>query len=394
MTWRLPLIFVLAIWAAGAAAAGATVESRYYRVHSDLETGLTRELVGELDAMHGEYARRLSGFGVPVAATKLEVHLFRRHRDYAAYVGGPFADTNGAFMPHRNALAARLEGVGREQLRATLRHEAFHQFAHLVIGPDLPVWLNEGLAELFGDGYWVGGQFVMGQVPPRRLRQLRADARAGRLPDVADLLSMGHNAWHDDLGQGTAAEANYTAAWALTHFLVYGGRGEDALRPRLLYLLKLLHTGYDPDDAFRRAFGDNLPGLRAAFHRYLRDLRATPDAVALEHQQVRADMLMNLWDDGLRVASAAELRDRAVTLGYQMTYSVGPLRWKSADDAGVYFRDGRGQDLVPSGLRLVARPGATLPDLIATAGDRLWLRTCFYQLDGNLESYTVVEPAR
>ena len=50
------------------------------------------------------------------------------------------AEAGGMFLPGRNLLAAFLEGQGRQQLRRTLQHEAFHQFAYNAISPDLPIW--------------------------------------------------------------------------------------------------------------------------------------------------------------------------------------------------------------------------------------------------------------
>ena len=61
-------------------------------------------------------------------------------------------NTGGVFMSGRNLLASFLGDLGRDSLRRTLQHEAFHQFAHTVISPDTPVWLNEGLAQVFEEG--------------------------------------------------------------------------------------------------------------------------------------------------------------------------------------------------------------------------------------------------
>ena len=83
----------------------------------------------------------------------------------------------GVFMPHRRLLAAFVEGVGRDGVRRTLQHEAFHQFAHETFGPNVPVWLDEGLAQVFEEAVWTGNGFVVGQVPPRRVRQLSLRVR-------------------------------------------------------------------------------------------------------------------------------------------------------------------------------------------------------------------------
>ena len=64
----------------------------------------------------------------------------------------------------------------------TVQHEGFHQFAHVVIRGDLPIWVNEGLAEYFGEAVFTGDGFVSGVIPPtamtgiRRLPATRASA--------------------------------------------------------------------------------------------------------------------------------------------------------------------------------------------------------------------------
>ena len=110
-------------------------------------------------------------------------------------------------MAHKRALAVYLEGQGRAEMRKTLRHEAFHQFAHEKIGRGLPVWVNEGLAQLFEEGVWVDGELRIGQVTPQRLRQLRHDIEAGRLMDFETLLKRDNEAWARTLADHCSAVA-------------------------------------------------------------------------------------------------------------------------------------------------------------------------------------------
>ena len=76
-------------------------------------------------------------------------------------------------MSGPRALAVYLEGQGRAAMRKTLRHEAFHQFADDRLGDGLPVWVNEGLAQIFEESLRVGDGLRIGLLPPERLRQLQ-----------------------------------------------------------------------------------------------------------------------------------------------------------------------------------------------------------------------------
>src|SRR5437763_16402672 len=111
----------------------------------------------------------------------LEVYLFQSRGDDISFPGNRIQSSGGVFMPAKHTLAAFLEGQGHDGLRRTLQHEAFHQFAFSAISPDLPIWLNEGLAQLFEEALWTGNGFMLGQVPPRRIRQMKADIDAHRL---------------------------------------------------------------------------------------------------------------------------------------------------------------------------------------------------------------------
>ena len=115
-------------------------------IHTDLDPQLADDLARRMDKMYELYANRLSGFARGEAQDGAAVRgvLFRRQQDYLNYAGERMKNTGGVFMSGRNLLASFLGDLGRDSLRRTLQHEAFHQFAHTVISPDTPVWLNEG----------------------------------------------------------------------------------------------------------------------------------------------------------------------------------------------------------------------------------------------------------
>ena len=70
----------------------------------------------------------------------------------------------------------------------TVQHEGFHQFAHAVIGGDIPTWLNEGLAEYFGEALFTGGR-----VRPRRGPPVPTGPPAGRDAGRCPQAGAGHH---------------------------------------------------------------------------------------------------------------------------------------------------------------------------------------------------------
>src|SRR5687767_14617241 len=99
-----------------------TFETRHYRVWTDVELDLAKDLCARLDAMYEEYARRFASIA-PGNATneKFDVRIFARRDDYVRFTQDRLPNSAGMFMPRRRLLAAFLEGSGRDGLRATLQ---------------------------------------------------------------------------------------------------------------------------------------------------------------------------------------------------------------------------------------------------------------------------------
>jgi hypothetical protein len=374
------------------------IKTKYYRIHTDLEPKLADELARRMDEMYDLYSRRLSGFqpaDKQKAIPRFEVYLYRRQQDYLKLTGERLKNTGGVFMSGRNLLASFLGDLGRDSLRRTLQHEAFHQFAHAVISPDLPVWLNEGLAQVFEEGIWTGSQFDLEQVPPRRLRQLRDDMDNKRLIKFETLMTLTPEQWakrlEDDHGSGAT---HYNQSWAMVYFLVNAPGPDDKplYRARLLQMLKLLNEGKGGEQAFRDTFGNNLEGFQKRFVDYARQLEASDEATLIENQEVLADLLVELRGRGTTFASVSELKQAAVKEGYRMHYTRGSLSWQTESNISVYFADADRKPLRDDQLFFQIRADAPLPDLICRYRHDAQLRTRFYFQDGEIKHEVLVEP--
>ena len=375
-----------------------TLTTRHYLLHSNLDPALTSDLGQRLDSMYDEYDQRLSLFRTRSAFPRLEVYVFRTQREYAAFTNNRLQNSGGVFLPGQNRLAAFLGDQGRDQFRRTLQHEAFHQFAYNAISTELPVWLNEGLAQYFEEGLWNGDGFLLGEVPPRRIRQLQADLHADRLLPFGALLQMSNDQWGRRLAASRAdGVTQYNQSWAMVHFLVMaqGPRGEYLYRARLLEMLRLLHGGHSANEAFHLAFGSNLDGFRQRFTAYARQLKSTPEATLIENQCVLADLLIDFDRDGHRFPDIGSLRSFVSRGRYRLHYSRGDLSWDTDPDMTCYFRDLNGRLFDSDELYFSPRSGAPLPDVVCKCAGGLVLRTRFHDAEaGSTDHETVVEPIR
>lgn len=212
--------------------------TQYYAVHTDLPPDAAREAGLRMTRMAEEYHNRTKGVGTGVIKDRLPFYLFAKAADYHA-AGGP-GGSIGVFYhgPAGSWLMATndVPGGRADELWHTVQHEGFHQFAHHVLGGGddvLPVWLNEGLADYFGEAVWTGDGFVLGGVPRGRLATLRKELKAATVGPAgtgwggsahfrpfADVLVMTRGQWR----AGTAYE--YDQAWSIAHFLVHADGGK------------------------------------------------------------------------------------------------------------------------------------------------------------------------
>jgi hypothetical protein len=196
--------------------------SQYY-FFADFELKPDLALFGELSDLREQVVRELQ---LPTANTVIQVYLFDDRDAYDRYMKARYPD-----LPKRRAFfVAQPRAVGGgddllvytswgERVRQDLRHELTHAILHSVL-KDVPLWLDEGLAEYFelppgSDG-----------VNPQHLEHLRKG------PFTPDLARLEHIT---QVSQMTPAE--YREAWAWVHLMLRGpADGRSAL---LAYLQQL-----------------------------------------------------------------------------------------------------------------------------------------------------------
>jgi hypothetical protein len=195
-------------------------QSPYYDVYSDLEPERVQEAILRMTRMAEEYHDRTREFS-GVIRSKFPFYLFRNPADY--YAAGGLPGSAGVFMV-RGGEAKLMAIAGEKDTGFTwhvVQHEGFHQFAHAVIGGQLPPWLNEGLADYFGEGIYTGDGMVTGLVPPRRCKKVQEAIRGHHFKSVKNMMLLSGRQWNSEM-DGT----NYDMAWSMVHFLAHGDNGK------------------------------------------------------------------------------------------------------------------------------------------------------------------------
>lgn len=387
-------VFALALTLAVATAAEAqqtTIESQHYRIHSDLDPAATRDYARRLDAMYREYQKRLAEFEVKNHA-KFEVYLFRKQSDYRRFTGNKLPHSSGIFIPSLRALAGYEESQGRGGLRQTLQHEAFHQFAWQAISTNLPIWLDEGLAQVFEEGVWTGNQFLIGQVPPARIRDLKADMQAGRFIDFKTFLGLSREQFQARMRDPAVGRSMYNQAWAMTHFLVFATdeRGRPRYRARLMNWLRDMHAGRDPQESFVSNFSSNFTGFEQRFREWIATLQPTPLGVYSDRMSKLADLVRLFKEEGRSFDSPDALRQHLSRGTFYLTQQRDGQTYTLEENALTYLCDLSNKPWPPDRLRFEQRRGP-LPDIVLRSPESATIRVRFYRLGNTIDHDIVFE---
>jgi hypothetical protein len=164
------------------------------------------------------------------------------------------------WIPSRVVVApGQFRDVRNPAIAFTLAHEMFHQVALQYRRSVVPVWLNEGPAQIFR--YLALEQARLKDAGASLQEDASGISRAQSLPDVRDIDTTDYAAWRSLVHKGYPV---YSMATVMTGQLV----GQNGFR-KIIDYYELLAAGAEPDEAFSRIFGvsraDFLDGMNAHF---------------------------------------------------------------------------------------------------------------------------------
>jgi hypothetical protein len=262
------LLAVLATAAPGARKSSPvmeTFETKYYVIHTDIDLDDAREAAIRMTKMAEEYHERTRDFSGTIRS-KLPFYLYRTEQEYLD--GGGAEGSAGLFTGDKlMAIAGDKAGGGTWHV---VQHEGFHQFALATMGWNLPIWVNEGLAEYFGEGVFTGDGFVTGLIPQFRLERVRKLIDSNRLLSIRDMMMLSHEQWNNDL-----SIVNYDQAWSMVHFLAHGENGK--YQKAFTNFMLALSKGKQWIAAWQDAFGD-AKGFQEHWQKYWTELPDNPTA--------------------------------------------------------------------------------------------------------------------
>ncbi|OHB68695.1 MAG: hypothetical protein A2V70_10315 [Planctomycetes bacterium RBG_13_63_9] len=232
-----------------------TVAREQLVVHSDFPLATQHRLLEELTARRFDISRCL---GLPVSNEPIHVYLFDSadaFREFIRLHYPDFPDRRAFFVETDTRLVVYAHWGDR--VAVDLRHEVTHGYLHSAV-PNLPLWLDEGLAEYFEVPRGHNG--MNREHLDRLLIRLEQDRWQPDLRRVAQFDST------FDMSQD-----DYAEAWAWTHFLLHSGVPHRELLHQYLEELRRDGTG----EPFRPRLGRMLPQPEGAVVEHVRRLAAS-----------------------------------------------------------------------------------------------------------------------
>ena len=358
-----------------AADAGPTLQSyhsRYYLVHTNLTREEAREFGRHMDAIFSEYSQRFSSFR-GADRGPMPLFLLRTQQDYIDFMAtsGINAQNSGGmyFVVRGNqGLATWANGRSRNASFHVLQHEGFHQFAWEFIGHELPVWVNEGLAQYFEDGIIVGRGMKVGLSNGRRIASVKQALEDGEVVDFEQLLGMDNATWRENvIGGGRRAILQYDQSWSIVYFLIHGDRGR--YRGAFEKYLHLVSRGTDSWQAFSQSFGNNdLRPFRRRWEQFARQHTADEITDATAKMEFLGQGLLMMRSRGEEMPASAEaLKRRLNELDFRVVWSSHGItrEYHASDDAMFRFVLPQGGD---ASFRLLEPAADKLPPRITAPG--------------------------
>ncbi len=337
-----------------------------YWIKTDLPPDDIRELARHLNFMYDAMAARL-GRLPQRQPERLNVLIFQERDDYLATLMERYSVdarfTGGVFFVRgdESALAIWTENLPRQRVLNVLQHEAFHQFAFSRFGGNLPIWVNEGLAEFFGEAVLVGRDLIIGQTSERTLERVRESIEDGSHVPFRDMVNVSSEQWRAAMAAGRG-RVQYDQAWSMVQFLIYGENGR--YRPAFEQYLWLLNEGVTSEQAFMRAFEtDDVEAFEQRWLAYAREARPSSFLTAMQRIEFLAEGALELSRRGQSPGSLSDLREALREIEFTYTFSThGMVTVLEADDDELYVipKDDLARqqpvfDVVPPRLRRPSR---------------------------------------
>jgi tetratricopeptide (TPR) repeat protein len=248
------------------------LDTDHFVVFSNAGERVARRTAANLERLRDVLSQIAAGtqLGSP---QPMYIYLFSSRIAFAPYrpvANGKPMDVDGYFYSRDDAEYMVLRADAAEATDDILYHEYLHYVLRNNFS-NLPVWFNEGLAELYSTFQATDKHADIGRPSADHIRWLRENS----LIPLAQLFAMDRNS--KDYNEGYRRGVFYAESWALVHYLVLGNESRSAQTSRFFHEMT---QGVPAPEAFRHTFnmdeGVLEKELRDYVHRSLFNYKRVP----------------------------------------------------------------------------------------------------------------------
>jgi tetratricopeptide (TPR) repeat protein len=257
---RAVLAAVLTGLLAYSAAAGAEqwlkLKSSHFELYTTAGEKKAREAILYFEQVQDFFSRARSSNAKLISDASIRIIAFRSEKEFTPY------------RINESAAAYYLNGYDRDyivmgSISAESYPGAVHEFTHLLLkhaGIEVPIWFNEGLAELYSTLKPLGNKVAIGQVIPGRYYFLQENTWL----TLEALTSVDRNS--PFYNERDRAGMFYCESWALVHMLNLSPQ----YRPNFNKFLITLSSGVPATAAFSQVYGKTLGEVQKDLQEYMK----------------------------------------------------------------------------------------------------------------------------
>lgn len=238
------------------------LDTDHFVVFSNAGERVARRTAANLERLRDVLSQIAAGtqLGSP---QPMYIYLFSSRNSFVPYrpaVNGKPMDVDGYFYSREDAEYMVLRADAGEATDNILYHEYLHYVLRNNFS-NLPVWFNEGMAELYATFQATGEHADIGRPSAHHIRWLRENS----LIPLAQLFAMDRNS--KDYNEGYRRGVFYAESWALVHYLTLGNEARAEQTGRFFHEMT---QGIPAQEAFRRAFNTDEAVLEKELRDYVR----------------------------------------------------------------------------------------------------------------------------
>ncbi len=337
------------------------LETSHFTFFSNADEDVLRRVGGEMETLRSALSRWMGPLEVH-SPLPTWVYVFRDEESFRPYKVGLKGDSNnvaGFFLSHPLGNYVAVNGSPRISPSQVIYHEYLHSFINDNL-PGVPLWFNEGLAELYSTFRVEAEQAVVGMAPPRHRRWLKLHGPSS----LSGLFEVDQSL--PDYNEDDRRGGFYATSWALVHYFMVGNPERGG---QLIDFLASLGRESSVEEVFSSAFDASFAELEEELGKYLAQpnlplLRVGVGELAADSQGELAELPLaeayfRLGDLLLHAApGAAEQSDEHFDLALRLAPDLGGA-WAglgqlkdllgSYDEAQAFYE--KGLELAPGDFR-------------------------------------------